>query len=344
MAVLNYADQMKYSGKGYLDSKVAPVETLDELTSMSAFSLAKYYQPGMVVLVMNDGVSEGPTQYFLSENYEWKKLVDDSILESRVDEAEEKIETLSSKLQSIANQSSLNKEHINNLSDRLAKISGVERLKAGNNITIEQDTNGDYVISANVEVPEVDLSEIENEINGIKEEIEGINSEIAQNASDIAKNANDIAQHASAINQNSSDIAKNASDIAQQTTLIIQNASDIAKNQEDIAQNTNAISQIDAKVSTIETTVAQTTTDISNINSSITEIEKDINTIEERLNSISGGEGDVAVDNITIGKNTKKEIFVKISNKEGNSLVSEEDGLFSQGIFISGDDADTEIF
>ena len=69
MAVINYSDQFKYAGKGYMDAKVAPVANLDDLTSISSFVLAKYYIPGMVVMVLDDGLGNGPSQYFLDFDY-----------------------------------------------------------------------------------------------------------------------------------------------------------------------------------------------------------------------------------------------------------------------------------
>ena len=62
MAVINYSDQFKYAGKGYIDAKIAPVANLESLTSISSFVLAKYYTPGMIVLVLDDGLGEGPAQ------------------------------------------------------------------------------------------------------------------------------------------------------------------------------------------------------------------------------------------------------------------------------------------
>ena len=35
MAIINYTDQLKYTGKGYLDAKMMPVETVDDLKKIS---------------------------------------------------------------------------------------------------------------------------------------------------------------------------------------------------------------------------------------------------------------------------------------------------------------------
>lgn len=73
MAILNYGNQFKYSGKGYIDSKMLPVGSVDELeTNVSV--LSANYMPGMKVTVLNDG-EYGAMEYFLNEDYEWKRVI-----------------------------------------------------------------------------------------------------------------------------------------------------------------------------------------------------------------------------------------------------------------------------
>lgn len=74
MAILNYGNQFKYTGEGYLDSKMAPVNTVDELEK-NVGVLSSLYTPGMKVMVLNDELF-GPTEYFLNEEYEWKRIID----------------------------------------------------------------------------------------------------------------------------------------------------------------------------------------------------------------------------------------------------------------------------
>ena len=74
MAILNYANQFKYTGKGYLDSKVMPVKTVDEL-ERNVITLSSYYAPGMKITVLDDG-EFGTVDYILNEKYEWKRVVD----------------------------------------------------------------------------------------------------------------------------------------------------------------------------------------------------------------------------------------------------------------------------
>lgn len=73
MAILNYGNQFKYSGKGYVDSKMAPVHSFEDLEK-NVGVLSSLYMPGMKVTVLNDG-DFGAVDYFLNQNYEWKRVV-----------------------------------------------------------------------------------------------------------------------------------------------------------------------------------------------------------------------------------------------------------------------------
>lgn len=74
MAILNYGNQFKYSGKGYIDSKMAPVAKFEDLEKNVGI-LSSLYAPGMKVMVLNDEPF-GPIEYFLTESYEWKRIFD----------------------------------------------------------------------------------------------------------------------------------------------------------------------------------------------------------------------------------------------------------------------------
>lgn len=74
MAILNYGNQFKYSGEGYIDSKMAPVNNIDEL-ERNAGILSSLYVPGMKVMVLNDEPF-GPMEYYLNDDYEWKRVFD----------------------------------------------------------------------------------------------------------------------------------------------------------------------------------------------------------------------------------------------------------------------------
>lgn len=58
MAIINYTNQIKYAGRGYLDSKMMPVQTVDDLY---AISLTQRFE-GLTITVLNDG---NPQDYWL---------------------------------------------------------------------------------------------------------------------------------------------------------------------------------------------------------------------------------------------------------------------------------------
>ena len=58
MAIINYTDQIKYAGKGYLDAKMMPVNTFDDLKSIPPTQRFE----GLTVVVLNEG---NPQDYWL---------------------------------------------------------------------------------------------------------------------------------------------------------------------------------------------------------------------------------------------------------------------------------------
>ena len=74
MAILNYGNQFRYSGAGYIDNKMAPVNSVEELEIRENILISQY-SPGMKVTVLDDG-EFGTVDYILNEKYEWKRVVD----------------------------------------------------------------------------------------------------------------------------------------------------------------------------------------------------------------------------------------------------------------------------
>lgn len=58
MAIINYTDQIKYTGKGYLDAKMMPVATVDDLKKISRTQRFE----GLTITVLNNG---NPQDYWL---------------------------------------------------------------------------------------------------------------------------------------------------------------------------------------------------------------------------------------------------------------------------------------
>ena len=68
MAVTNMTKQLKYTGKGYLDDKMQPVDTVAELTSK--FTNVNELKLGMVVTVLNGGGVKVPVDYWYYYPYD----------------------------------------------------------------------------------------------------------------------------------------------------------------------------------------------------------------------------------------------------------------------------------
>lgn len=58
MAIINYTDQLKYAGKGYLDAKMMPVKTYEDLKTIPSTQRFE----GLTIVVLNDG---NPQDYWL---------------------------------------------------------------------------------------------------------------------------------------------------------------------------------------------------------------------------------------------------------------------------------------
>lgn len=55
--------RLRYTGGGYLDAKMQPVETL---TDLNAITRTQRFV-GLTVLVLDDGTGNGPREYFLKD-------------------------------------------------------------------------------------------------------------------------------------------------------------------------------------------------------------------------------------------------------------------------------------
>ena len=66
--VTNLTKQLKYTGKGYLDNKMQPVETVSELNSK--FTNRNELKLGMVVTVLNGGGTNIPVDYWYYYPYD----------------------------------------------------------------------------------------------------------------------------------------------------------------------------------------------------------------------------------------------------------------------------------
>ena len=103
MAIINYTDQLKFAGKGYLDAKMMPVATIDELYQIPRTQRFE----GLTITVLNNG---NPQDYYLvggTSDANW------TLKESRmVKDLEERVVSLTERIDSLAISDAENTEAI----------------------------------------------------------------------------------------------------------------------------------------------------------------------------------------------------------------------------------------
>ena len=62
MGVINYSDQLKYTGKGYLDAKMMPVETVSELKNIS---ITQRFEGLTITVLKDENGNSNPQDYWL---------------------------------------------------------------------------------------------------------------------------------------------------------------------------------------------------------------------------------------------------------------------------------------
>lgn len=64
MSTINYSDQLNYIGKGYIDAKMQPVNTLSDLANIPRSQRFL----GLTITVLDDGNGLGPKDYWITTN------------------------------------------------------------------------------------------------------------------------------------------------------------------------------------------------------------------------------------------------------------------------------------
>ena len=63
MAAITFNNQLVYSGKGYIDAKMQPVNTLYDLNKIPRTQ--RFI--GLTITVLNDGIHNQPTDYWIKD-------------------------------------------------------------------------------------------------------------------------------------------------------------------------------------------------------------------------------------------------------------------------------------
>lgn len=129
MAIINYTDQIKFAGKGYLDAKIMPVETVDNLYAIPRTQRFE----GLTITVLNGG---NPMDYWLvggTSDSNWIPKYQSSGDSSKL---EEKVAELSAKTESNTEIINTHTNEIKTLTERINALNG------GNDYQVDNKTIG----------------------------------------------------------------------------------------------------------------------------------------------------------------------------------------------------------
>lgn len=121
MAIINYTDQIKFAGKGYLDAKVMPVATINDLYQIPRTQRFE----GLTITVLNNG---NPQDYWLvggtsDANWVIKESQIVKELDERVLTLTERIDSLSTNTDTNSDAIEENTKDIQTLFDRVNALS-----------------------------------------------------------------------------------------------------------------------------------------------------------------------------------------------------------------------------
>ena len=430
MAILNYGNQFKYNGSGYVDSKMAPVETVNDLvTDVNELSL--YYTPGMRITVLNDG-EFGTVEYFLNDDYEWKRFIDlnnlslsldkgnydgdketDYLLQLHytnnrnelvalgeainlsmlLDDVESRIETLENKPEIkfedtntfISNaEVVLNNEEEDGLFIKFTYNNGNVLYTDITSLQPKTYENGigvligeDNVISINEEWFETWFQTKIGEFNTRLTDVETVTETLKTNLATLSETLLLISGKA---NANESEIAKINSKLLGALQDIIGNTTTINEVKEEVEANTEQIEENKQSVMTLAETLAKIRgveyikagnnieisedeegnkvisavvpeievpeVDLTPIENRLDVVEETVNThsteissLQEAIKNLTPEGSGITGDNETIKTNDSGSLSVMISQEENNAIQKKNDGIFVQSIEIMlGDD------
>lgn len=142
MAIINYSDQLKYTGKGYIDAKMTPVETVDDLKKIP---ITQRFE-GFTVTVLNDGK---PQDYWLVGGVANKYWVPKTVV---IEDYETAIKNIQERLTNLYNTGTGNTESINEINEKL--------------FDVDDQTIGSSDNKIHVKILEHDENMLKNSYNG----------------------------------------------------------------------------------------------------------------------------------------------------------------------------------
>lgn len=332
MAIINYTDQLKYAGKGYLDAKMMPVNTVDDLKSIS---LTQRFE-GLTVTVLNNGK---PQDYWLiggitnnnwipktaAGNYSELRLVlEDGFLklmdgDKQVGDAVDfnsffPDAPLAPYIVSVEYVTA-NENGDNGIFMRFAYNDGTHKyLDMSQFLNKTYESGSGIVINGNViSIDDAILGRIgylESSIQNIGTSIDDLRNELTTESQSRIESITNINER----------INKLSSDVENEKTV---------REEEDV-KHSNAIEDLKTRVNKL-------TSDITENSANIATNTSNINILTERVNALSAASEGSTPDGETIGitNDESKALYVKILEKEGNILKKENNESGESGLYAS---------
>ena len=359
MAIINYTDQLKYAGKGYLDAKMMPVKTVDDL---KAISLTQRFE-GFTVTVLNDGA---PQDYWLvggitnkhwvpktnGGNFEQLKLV--------LEEGFLKLQNGDEQLGEAINLNNFFPENPDTPSPSpgqpdlyIATVDYVTTNDMNENGVFMRFTYSDrtrkyldmsqflptvynagsgIVINGNV----ISLDDaIEGRITAVENELANVKTQVADEITERKTAIDDVKNRINVISQ---EISNNKSEIQGQIDTLV-NEIATEKSERESADNEHKVSinDIKTRIDNLITTVENNTKGIKENKTNINTNAVKISELTERVNALSAAAEGSTPDGETIGitNDESKSLYVKILNKDGNMLSKGVNDEGESGLYAS---------
>ena len=347
MAIINYTDQLKYAGKGYLDAKMMPVNTVDDLKSIS---LTQRFE-GLTITVLNNGK---PQDYWLVggiTNNNWVpktvagdyselrlvledgflKLMDgDKQLGDSVDfnnffpETPDGPNTPIETYIVSVEYTTTNNEGLSGIFMCFTYNDGTHKyLDMSQFLSKTYESGSGIVIDGNViSIDEAVLGRIE----ALEASIENINSELGNKAdaeyvAGLGEAiANETSQRTEAVTQINDRIGKLAEALDTEKSL----------REEEDTKHKNAIESLQVRLNNLNSNLEKSNVDIATNTS-------EIEILKERVNALSAASEGSTPDGETIGitNDDAKALYVKILEKEGNILKKDTNNSGESGLYAS---------
>lgn len=332
MAIINYTDQLKYAGKGYLDAKMMPVNTVDDLKSIS---LTQRFE-GLTVTVLNNGK---PQDYWLiggitnnnwipknpAGNYNELRLVlEDGFLklmdgDKQVGDAVDfnsffPDAPLAPYIVSV-DYVTTNGNGDNGIFMCFTYNDGTHKyLDMSQFLNKTYESGSGIVINGNV----ISIDDaILGKIDYLESSIQNIGTGIDDLRNELVTETQSRIESITNINER---INKLSSDVENEKTV---------REEEDV-KHSNAIEDLKTRVNKL-------TSDITENSSNIAANTSNISILTERVNALSAATEGSTPDGETIGitNDESKALYVKILEKEGNILKKENNESGESGLYAS---------